>query len=277
MLEGSIISAKPANLKKVILIIVILATLTNSIVYNQFSVNGKVQSHHVVAHNSNKLLVYQKIIVPSLSLRSFLSRFSSNSKYNNRPNKKTNDDYYSYDAVTDAEKIPLLHRTFRIPEDVIGALEREAKSKDIPLSNLVNKILRNYLQTEMPSEKSGYILTSKDFFRRMFSKVDEKSIEEYGRELGYAIADEYTYLYFPQIDSSTIIQFLESWCKRFQSYQHRFDKDNNRHTFSLNHDININFSSVLKIILQRLIEPVTKSQVIFGELRPSSISFSFEV
>jgi len=106
---------------------------------------------------------------------------------------------------------------------------------------------------------------------------DILQIEEYGRELGYAIADEYTYLYFPQIDSFTIIQFLESWCKRFQSYQHRFDKDNNRHTFSLNHDININFSVVLKIILQRLIEPVTKSQVIFGELRPSSISFSFEV
>jgi hypothetical protein len=277
MREGPITSAKSANLKKVILIIVILATLTNSIVSNQFSVNGKVQSHKVSAHYSNKFLAYQKLIVPSLSARSFLSRFSSDTKYNNRHTKKTNNDYYSYDAVTDAEKIPLLHRTFRIPEDVIGALEREAKSRDIPLSNLVNKILRNYLRTEMHPEKSGYILTSKDFFRRMFSKVDEKSIEEYGRELGYAIADEYTYLYFPQIDSYTIIQFLESWFRWFQSFQHRFDKDNNRHTFSLNHDINMNFSIVLKIIIQRLVEPVTKSQVIFGELRPSSITFSFEV
>jgi hypothetical protein len=216
------------------------------------------------------------MMVPSLFTRSYLSRFSSDSKYNRR-NEKNSDDYYYYDTVTEAKKTPLLHRTFRIPEDVIDALEREAKSKDIPLSNLVNKILKNYLQTEMHSEKSGYILTSKDFFRRMFSKVDEKSIEGYGRELGYAIADEYTYLYFPQIDSYTIVQFLESWFKRFQSYQHRFDKDNNRHTFSLNHDINMNFSIVLKMILQGLIEPVTKSQVIFGELRPSSISFSFEV
>jgi hypothetical protein len=73
MQEGSVISAKPANLKKVILIIVILATLTNSIVSNQFSVNGKVKSHYVVAHNSNKFLAYQKMIVPPLSARTNLA------------------------------------------------------------------------------------------------------------------------------------------------------------------------------------------------------------
>lgn len=171
----------------------------------------------------------------------------------------------------------LLHRTFRIPEEVIRALENEATSEGVPLSNLVNKILRNYLVAQKHPEKVGFILTSKDFFRMVFAKIDEKSIENYGKELGYAVVSEYTSSFFPEINSNTLIQFLQIWFKRFQSYQHRIDEQNSRHTFSLNHDINMNFSIVLKIILEGLIEPVTKSRIVYGELTSSSITFTFEI
>jgi hypothetical protein len=171
----------------------------------------------------------------------------------------------------------LLHRTFRIPEDVIKALENETNFERVPLSNLVNKILRNYLVTQLRSEKTGFILVSKDFFRGVFDKIDEKSIGDYGKDLGYTVVSEYMSSYFPEINSHTLIQFLKSWFKRFQSYQHRIDEQNFRHTFSLNHDINMNFSIALKAILEGLIEPVTKSTVIFGELTSSSITFTFEV
>jgi hypothetical protein len=222
MRQGSVISAKPANIKKIMLVFVFLGTLANPLILNQFSANGRVLTHYVYAHNHSNFFAYQKMMVPSLLQRTFMSRSSIDSKYNNNNNNRRNkkpEDYY-HDTVKEVKKIPLLHRTFRIPEDIIEALEREARSRDVPVSNLLNKILKNYLQADIHSEKSGYILTSKDFYRRMFSTVDEKSVEEYGRQLGFAIADEYTYLYFPQIDSYTIILFLESWFKRFQSYQH---------------------------------------------------------
>jgi hypothetical protein len=47
------------------------------------------------------------------------------------------------------------------------------------------------------------------------------------------------------------------------------------HSFSLYHDININFSFVLKAILEGLIEPIINSPVTFKELTANSISFSF--
>ena len=47
------------------------------------------------------------------------------------------------------------------------------------------------------------------------------------------------------------------------------------HSFTLYHDININFSFVLKAILEGLIEPIIKSPVTFKELTANSISFSF--
>jgi hypothetical protein len=171
----------------------------------------------------------------------------------------------------------LQHRTFRIPEDVLKALQTEANSRGIPLSNLVNKILKDHLGVQLHPEKADFILTNKDFFRRIFNKIDEKSIEDFGREIGNAVVSEYTSSFFPEINSYTIVLFLESWFDRFQSYKHRIDEVNNRHSFSVNHDINTNFSKVLRVILEGLIEPITKSSLIFGELTSSCITFTFDI
>ncbi|MGB7953710.1 MAG: hypothetical protein WCF23_06990 [Candidatus Nitrosopolaris sp.] len=96
-------------------------------------------------------------------------------------------------------------------------------------------------------------------------------------ELSFVIVSEYTSSFFPEINSYTLIQFLGSWFKRFDSYQHRIDEENNRHSYSVNHDINKNFSIVLKVILERLIKPITKSKLIFAEITSSSITFTFEI
>jgi hypothetical protein len=152
----------------------------------------------------------------------------------------------------------LFHLTFRTRENVIRILKKEADSKGIPLSILLNNILKSHLmQTNI--ENASFILSSKDFFRRIFGKIDEKSLEDYGAELALAIVSEYTSSFFPDINACTIVQFLEMWFKRFQSFQHRIDEKNNRHTFSLNHDVNMNFSIVLRVILESLVEPVIKN------------------
>ena len=106
---------------------------------------------------------------------------------------------------------------------------------------------------------------------------DDADIEDFGREISYAVMNEYVSLFFPDINSSTMVSFLEIWFKRFQSYHHRVDDQNNRHSFSLNHDINLNFSKALKVILERLVEPIIKSPLIFGEPASSSITFTFHV
>lgn len=145
------------------------------------------------------------------------------------------------------------------------------------LSNLVNKIFRDYLIVELQPKKPELISTDKDFFRRIFNKIDDADIEDFGREISYAVMDEYVSLFFPDINSSTMVSFLEIWFKRFQSYHHRVDAQNNRHCFSLNHDINLNFSKALKVILIRLVEPIIKSPLIFGEPASSTITFTFDV
>ncbi|MGB6671451.1 MAG: hypothetical protein WBE34_03370 [Candidatus Nitrosopolaris sp.] len=90
--------------------------------------------------------------------------------------------------------------------------------------------------------------------------------------------------FFPQVNSNSLVQYLDLWFRRFQSYQHRIDNDINnsdnniaeRHYFTVIHDINMNFSIALKTILQGLIVPIIKSDIEFRDITGSAVSFSFK-
>lgn len=127
-------------------------------------------------------------------------------------------------------------------------------------------------------EQLGFILVSKDFLRRVFSKIEKaEDIEEFGRELGLTTAKEYVSYFFPQVNSDSLVQYLDLWFRRFQSYQHRIDSDAERHYFTVIHDINMNFSIALKTILQGLIVPIIKSDIEIRDITARALSFSFKV
>jgi hypothetical protein len=204
-------------------------------------------------------------------------RYSLPSSSSSSEKKKKEDN----DNNNTNNKDKLLHQGFRIQEQVIKTLTEEAARKGISVSNLVNKILKNYVTHEMQFEELGFILVSKDFLRKIFSVVDdEKDIQDFGKEIGTTMAKEYVSYFYPQVNSITLVQFLDYWFRRFQSCKHTVensDRSQERHYFTVNHDINIKFSFALKAILEGLIEPVSKTTVEFTDVTANSITFSFDV
>jgi hypothetical protein len=203
-----------------------------------------------------------------------------------------------------------VHSSIRVEEQVLKTLQRQAQRRGISFNNLVNKTLKNYVTSEMYFEQLGFILVSKDFLRKTFSRLNENDIEEFGRELGLTVAKEYISYFFPEVSNTTLVEFLDIWFRRFQFYQHRvreesaqeesdvnaalsphFSRSNaaepkadfnqkqlerQLHLFTVSHDINMNFSLVLKAILEGLVEPITKSPVIFKDITATSIAFSIK-
>src|SRR5215208_4142945 len=204
-------------------------------------------------------------------------RYSLPSSSSSSEKKKKEDN----DNNNTNNKDKLLHQGFRIQEQVIKTLTEEAARKGISVSNLVNKILKNYVTHEMQFEELGFILVSKDFLRKIFNIVDdEKAIQDFGKEIGTTMAKEYVSYFYPQVNSNTLVQFLDFWFRRFQSCKHiveNIDRSQERHYFTVNHDINIKFSFALKGILEGLIEPVSKTTVEFRDVTANSITFSFDV
>jgi hypothetical protein len=181
---------------------------------------------------------------------------------------------------SNSNKNKLSHQGFRLEERVIKTLAEEAISKGISVSSLVNKILKNYVTHEMQFEELGFILVSKDFLRKIFSVIDdEKHIQDFGKEFGTTMAKEYVSYFYPQVNSNTLVQFLDYWFRRFQSCKHMVENSDRsqKHYFTVNHDINIKFSVALKAILEGLIEPVSKTTVEFKDITANSLTFSFDV
>lgn len=182
---------------------------------------------------------------------------------------------------------------------MFNSLQKEAERQGISFNSLINRTLKNYVTSEMYFEQLGFLLVSKDFLRKTFAELqDEKRLAELGKELGLTLAKEYVSYFFPKVDSDTLIKFLDIWFRRFQSYKHTVNTKKNIEMaqdineneenqqqqqreeinyFTLNHDININFSVVLKAILEGLIEPIIKSPVVFKVITSNSISFSFSL
>jgi predicted HicB family RNase H-like nuclease len=186
-----------------------------------------------------------------------------------------------------------VHSSIRIEEDVLNALQREAQRRDISFNSLVNKTLKNYVTSEMYFEQLGFILVSKDFLRKTFSKIDEKHIEEFGIDIGLTIAREYISYFSGEVNDKTLIQFLDIWFRRFQFFQHRIEQDavepsdanalgekrqkQQVHFFMVIHDVNMNFSLVIRSMLEGLVEPITKSPVKFRDITSSSIIFLIKI
>lgn len=210
----------------------------------------------------------------------------------------------SSSSFSSSKNKKLVHSSIRMEEEVFQLLQKEAERQAISFNSLINKTLKNYVKSEMHFEQLGFLLVSKDFLRKIFAELqDEKRLEELGRELGLTVAKEYVSYCFPKVDSCTLVQFLDIWFRRLQSYKHIVDtsrvkdinviieegigKENEEedqqlqrkeiHHFTINHDININFSIALKAGLEGLIEPIIKSPIIFKQITSNSISFSFSL
>ena len=247
-----------------------------------YAAKTKIDIINPICYYSNPTIISKNIIsLYSLPSSGSSSPFSSSSK-----NKK------------------LVHSSIRMEENVFNLLQKEAERQGISFNSLINKTLKNYVNSEMHFEQLGFLLVSKDFLRKTFAELqDEKRLEELGKELGLTVAKEYVSYCFPKVDSCTLIQFLDIWFRRLQSYKHIVDtsrvkdinviieegirKENEEeyqqlqrkeiHYFTVNHDININFSIALKAGLEGLIEPIIKSPIIFKQITSNSISFSFSL
>jgi hypothetical protein len=176
--------------------------------------------------------------------------------------------------MTYKAKSKLVHESFRIEEEVLETLEKEARKKGTSLSYLVNTVLKNYVNSDRYFQELGFILMSKDFLRKSYSRIQAEDLADDAKELG-GLAKEYISYFFLDVNTYTLLEFLELWFSKFQSFQHKVDVK--CHQFCLNHDINMNFSTYFSIVLKELIEPIISRPIKILIVTPNSLAFSFEI
>jgi hypothetical protein len=115
---------------------------------------------------------------------------------------------------------------------------------------------------------------SKDLIRNLLGKVEERYLIEEGKQFGAVIAKEYMPYFFTDVNSYTLLEFMDIWLSRFV-YQHRIDCK--RHIYSVNHDLGLNYSIFFREYMKSLIESIVNTPVKFSGLAANTVIFSFEL
>ena len=178
------------------------------------------------------------------------------------------------ELLEQSNKTRLILQSFRVEQGVIKALQQESRKKGVPLSHVINKILKNYVTSDRYFHELGFLLSSKDFIRKILGRIEEKYIIEDAKEFGLSIAKEYIPYFFMDVNSYTLLEFLEIWLGRFP-FQHRIDFK--RHSYSINHGLGMNYSIFFREYITALIEPIIKSPVKFSIVASNIVTFSFDI
>ncbi len=168
----------------------------------------------------------------------------------------------------------LTHQGFRIEEATLTSLRQHAQRRNISLNALVNSVLTNYSTRDIFFEELGSIPVPKGIMRALFSCIPKDELAELGRRTGPSVREHIAYL-FRDVNSESLLSYLDLAFSRFHACQHH--TAGTRHSYSIIHDINLNFSMFYQGFLEGLITPIVRLPMKWGELTEGTLSFEFIV
>ena len=152
--------------------------------------------------------------------------------------------------------------TFRLDVDSIEKLRSEANNLGISLNSLVNRIIREYLEWYKFEPKLGFVPIAKSVVEELFTKMGEEQIIDMATRIGKSEAQNAIYFMKGKIDVNSFLSWFENRMKNSSiQISHTFNPNTRTHTYVIKHDISINWSLYLKIILERTFEDIIGKQI----------------
>ena len=148
-------------------------------------------------------------------------------------------------------------------DDTVKKLRSEAQLQGISLNSFVNQILTSFLEWHMHEPKIGMVSFTKETARELFTKMSKEQIIDMAKRVG---TKEYQnaaiFITGGKIDLGSFLSWFENRMKNSSiQISHTFNPNTRTHTYVIKHDISINWSLYLKIILERTFEDIIGKQI----------------
>lgn len=102
--------------------------------------------------------------------------------------------------------------SFRVPENIIEEVEREAKTKLISTNSLINRILLQYVSWDKYEERMRMYPVPKDSLQHILHYLDEMRRNE-AVDIIYNSIRDWTLISKKKFDIHTCLQVLEDYCR----------------------------------------------------------------
>ena len=135
------------------------------------------------------------------------------------------------------------HVSLRLHSDVYERLKKEAKEKQISVSDIASQGIRRYVDWDLPAERFGQVSVPKPVIKLLYEKLDEDEAREVGRKQGEAMAEFVTF-YYKSASLEKYLDLLDLQSIPSQvAYEHTFN--GKTHTIILRHNRGLRTSQSL--------------------------------
>ncbi len=135
-------------------------------------------------------------------------------------------------------------RTFRLDKDIVGGIEKVAHEKHTSPNNLVNLLLRDYLQWGFYYETRGSVSVSKRTFQSILDHLSEQEIYALGQKL-YTNAKEMALLKTGKWDLEAYLALADS-AKYSGGARTEIKRDGDQYVIIMHHDLGPKYSQLVK-------------------------------
>jgi hypothetical protein len=164
--------------------------------------------------------------------------------------------------------------TFRIDTNIMDKLRIEAKNREISLNMLVNQIIKSFVDWYVFEPKIGIIPISKPVVIELFKNLKKDEIIDIATKIGKNAIYDIALFMKSRIDMDSFLEWFEARMKN--SSMHISHIVNGRtHTYTMKHDICLNWSLYNKTILDLIFDEIYRKRVDIS-ISEGSFTITFE-
>lgn len=144
-----------------------------------------------------------------------------------------------------AGKARLVPKSFRVDEQALMAIEKDAESQNTSLNTLVNQIFKQYADFDRFARKISTVKVSSSTFRGLLSALDAQRVIEVARTSGSGVPQAFATAKSGRVDMNALLdhlRFLATYAHLFELSETLQPEGNNQ---TLIHDFGLNWSIFL--------------------------------
>jgi hypothetical protein len=133
-------------------------------------------------------------------------------------------------------------RTVRLDDDLDKAIQNRARDSNVSVNFLVNKLIRKFVDWDLPAEKLGIAHVPAVLFKRLFDNIDDNAAEELGRWLAHEHYDPYFKYVFGELTFEKTVDHFRMGSEYGGRFSFAINSDERNHTIVIKHNAGMKFS-----------------------------------
>jgi len=149
--------------------------------------------------------------------------------------------------------------SFRVPDNLIGDIEKEAKTKLISTNSLINQILLQYVSWDKYETRIKMFPVPKDSLQHILENIDDIRRKE-AVDIIYNNIRDWTLISKKKFDIHSCLQVLEDYCRMVDIIVEDSVSSGIR-TFVIRHNLGRNVSCLVSELVKKIFWDIVKIQV----------------